>query len=238
MKEFVRNCPVCNITITYKDKSRLNEAIKRNSKCQHGCLGALQDPSNKICSKCKKEKSYENFGKDSSRSNGFNSICKECSCQKSEKWRENNPDKLKKSNKQYNDKPKVKLRRKRWGKDNKERINLRRKKWRCANREKDNSYSRKRRAIKASVKENYTELDASITLKCFNNQCFNCKSIDNLCIDHHRPLSKGYPLSLNNAVILCNSCNTSKGAKTPEDFYGLNKCAKLDNTLSIIERKK
>ena len=53
----------------------------------------------------------------------------------------------------------------------------------------------------------------------FNNQCFNCKSTEKLSVDHHYPLSKGFSLSINNAVLLCKSCNSSKSIKLPEYFY-------------------
>jgi len=53
----------------------------------------------------------------------------------------------------------------------------------------------------------------------FNNKCFRCGSDIKLNIDHHYPLSKGNPLTRNNAVLLCRKCNNLKYNKDPEEFY-------------------
>jgi len=78
-----------------------------------------------------------------------------------------------------------------------------------------------------AVRENYTAEDEAITLKAFNNRCFNCGSNKNLTIDHHRPISKGNPLTLINAVVLCQSCNSSKSDKDPKEFYTRRQLKKL-----------
>lgn len=59
---------------------------------------------------------------------------------------------------------------------------------------------------------------ASIYLR-FGNQCFRCGAVENLALDHHRPLSRGYGLTFANAVLLCKSCNSQKHNKMPEEFY-------------------
>jgi len=205
----------------------------------------------KKCSKCKKEKSRDNFYKRSRNHEGLNSVCKKCSqarCKKQykdnsekmkarkKKWRENNPEKSKASTKKYrkNNPEKVKESERRYYKSNPGKRSEKSRKWREANPERAKYHIRKRRAMKLAVNENYTAIDALITFKAFDNKCYNCKSIDKLCIDHHRPLSKRNPLTLSNAVILCNLCNCSKGAKNPEEFYGIKKCSELDNLLFII----
>jgi len=69
-------------------------------------------------------------------------------------------------------------------------------------------------------------LDAAFTIemehqvyKRFQDKCFACNETDNLQIDHHYPLSSGYSLTLDNAVLLCRSCNASKGSRHPDKFY-------------------
>ena len=109
-----------------------------------------------------------------------------------------------------------------------------RKNWAINNKDKISETQRRRRAKKLEVNENFTYVQEQLTRQAFKNKCFNCKSTKKLCIDHHRPLSKGYPLTLNNAVLLCRSCNSSKGAKDPEDFYGKDKCVKLDKKIKTI----
>ena len=78
---------------------------------------------------------------------------------------------------------------------------------------------RRRRAQKQLVNENFTSKQMKFILYVFNNQCFNCGSKNNLCVDHFKPLSKGNPLTLENAIILCIKCNSSKHTKDPQDFF-------------------
>jgi len=121
-----------------------------------------------------------------------------------------------------------------WRTAHKEQMKQIRKKWADNNPLKIKEMSRKRRAKKLQVQEDFTAEQELITRKAFNSQCFNCKSTDNLHIDHHRPLSKGNALTLQNAVVLCQPCNSSKGPKSPEDFYGEKKCEILDKKLKKI----
>jgi len=92
-------------------------------------------------------------------------------------------------------------------------------KWRRENPEKARMGSRRRRARKVAVNENYTAEDEAFTKNLFDHACFNCGSTENLSVDHYRPLSKGNALTLTNAIILCRSCNCSKGPKDPEQFF-------------------
>jgi len=143
-----------------------------------------------------------------------------------------NKTKIKTRNKKYREdnKEKIAQQKKTWANKNKERVRANHKRWRDLNPSK----VIKNRAAKHNIKESYTAADKLITLTEFNNRCFNCGSIENLHIDHHRPLSKGNSLTLQNAVILCRSCNSSKRAKDPEDFYGTKKCDLLDEKLKKI----
>lgn len=72
----------------------------------------------------------------------------------------------------------------------------------------------------------------------FNNQCFNCESTNKLCLDHHYPLSKGYPLIEKNAVVLCNSCNASKANKLPQNFYTEAKIKQLETFFDIATHEE
>lgn len=101
------------------------------------------------------------------------------------------------------------------------------------NPEKSIEHRNKRRERKLQINENYTSEDIKYTFSLFKNTCFNCGEVENLCIDHHYPLSKGYGLSRDNAVILCRSCNSSKSNKMPEDFYNEEKLSILVNEYEI-----
>ena len=104
------------------------------------------------------------------------------------------------------------------------------KKWRKENIESIYEHNRKRRAKKLEVKENHTKTDEHYTRGLFDHKCANCGSTEDLCIDHHKPLSKGNALTRQNAVLLCRTCNCSKHDRIPEDFYD-------KETLLMIEKK-
>jgi 5-methylcytosine-specific restriction endonuclease McrA len=54
-------------------------------------------------------------------------------------------------------------------------------------------------------------VDMEIEIRRFFTKCVVCESKDRLAVDHVKPLSKGYSAKPGNAVILCISCNSSKG---------------------------
>lgn len=106
---------------------------------------------------------------------------------------------------------------------------------------------RKRRALKRKVKEHYTAQDEAITLKIFGCKCFVCGARKHLSIDHYHALSNLNPLTVDNAVPLCVSCNSKKYKKKPEEFYTVRqikmikrkfkKALKLKKKSGIIKRK-
>jgi hypothetical protein len=51
-------------------------------------------------------------------------------------------------------------------------------------------------------------------------RCVYCGSRENLSLDHKTPQSRGGDHSLENLVTCCIPCNSSKGAKTPEEWGG------------------
>lgn len=55
--------------------------------------------------------------------------------------------------------------------------------------------------------------------KCFNNQCSYCGTTKNITIDHYKPLSKGGKHSVENIVLACSFCNTSKKDRDAEAWY-------------------
>ena len=134
-------------------------------------------------------------------------------------------DKKKKYNKEYNIK-------------NKNKIRKQKKKYNKINKDKMDALYRKRRAKKKNVKENYTPEDRQITLNVFNYECFNCGKKDNLSIDHHNCLNDGNPLTIDNAVVLCASCNSSKYIKNPEEFYTKKQLNKINKLFKFAKRLK
>lgn len=53
------------------------------------------------------------------------------------------------------------------------------------------------------------------------DQCIYCGAIEKLTVEHMIPLSRGGPDHPDNAVMVCGSCNSSKGNKRLYEFYGL-----------------
>lgn len=201
------------------------------------------------CSGCKITKPLNNFHKGKRTPDGHKAQCKECRNAKNKKhkkenpeyykkWREDNKEHLIKYSRTYYSKNKELLntKNKKYTNYNKEKIRKRKKKWYEKNKDRVMAAKRRRRARKIDVNENYSLLDRQITMEVFAHCCFNCSSKENLCIDHHRPLIDGNPLSLNNAVVLCKTCNSSKSTKSPENFYGTKVAKELDNKLTNIMR--
>lgn len=79
--------------------------------------------------------------------------------------------------------------------------------------------SHRRRERKVGLDSNFNKQDILEVYSRFGHKCFACGTDQSLSIDHHRALAHGYGLSINNAVILCISCNATKGTKSPEEFY-------------------
>ncbi len=84
---------------------------------------------------------------------------------------------------------------------------------------------RRRRAKQLAVQENFTPKEARFIRSLWNNRCAVCGKTRKeegqaLAIDHWLPLSKGHALTMENAVLLCRSCNSTKSDKYPVDAFG------------------
>lgn len=188
----------------------------------------------KVCKVCHVEKSYASFGKHSGTKDKLDSRCKEC---RHRKYLLNRDEVIARASRHYvNNKTHVLEVRKAWYKVNRVADIEKRRQWAKRNPDKVRKNarlgSRKRRALKRGVMESYKE--ERITRIVFGNLCFNCNSSDRLEIDHHYPLSIGFPLTTDNAVLLCKSCNTSKGNKMPEVFYTKEQIDRLEWILSKV----
>jgi 5-methylcytosine-specific restriction endonuclease McrA len=95
---------------------------------------------------------------------------------------------------------------------------------------------RNRREVKMLLDGNYSIADEQYTRDLFDHKCFKCSGESNLSIDHHYPLSAGFGLSQENAVLLCRSCNSSKNNRLPEDFYSNDELQILSEKYSITSQ--
>jgi hypothetical protein len=224
----------------------------------------------KICKKCLEKKDISLFHKAKFGKFGVRTVCKKCrrdeedkdvlhkrqrnwyiknrkrALKKAEKYRKNNRKLLNKKSKEYrkNNKSKVAITKHNYWVKNKDKISIYCEEWKCKNKERVREFgrisARQRRARQENLCENYGVAEERITLKVFGKKCFKCKDDKNIQIDHHCPLSKGFALSVTNAVPLCKICNLSKGTKMPEQFYTpkqINKIDKLFKLAKIIEEK-
>jgi len=132
-------------------------------------------------------------------------------------WRKSNINKYREYQRKYS--AKYKDTKKEWSSRNREKINASIKKWRSNNKDFVRYYTNLRRERKLKINEKKSSIVYKNTYYTFKNKCFNCGCSDNLAVDHHYPLSKGFALTINNAVLLCKSCNSKKAAKLPESFY-------------------
>lgn len=80
--------------------------------------------------------------------------------------------------------------------------------------------TRKRREAKAFLDSIWTPEHETFVYDRYGKKCCKCGSTDRIELDHVYPLSKGYPLNKLNCLPLCKTCNSSKGSKSPIDFYG------------------
>ena len=231
---FKKDCPKCKDTIIYASKKRLNISIKNNTQCLF-CRRKEYRLKNKTKIANKKRQDYvaNREERKKKRRNKYWEDVEKSRAYDREYYKNNREDRLETA-KRTKDPIKVNEASARWRNNHKEQMNLIRKKWADENPEKVSEIRRRRRAKEAEVEENYTPKMEQITRKAFRNKCYNCGSDDDLCIDHHRPLTKGHALTISNAVVLCRVCNGSKSDRNPEDFYGLKKCEALDKKLNKI----
>lgn len=91
----------------------------------------------------------------------------------------------------------------------------------------------RRSELKKLLDSNFSKEDKNYIMNLFHYKCYKCGNPHYLEIDHHVPLTIGYPLKEGhnyNAVILCKNCNRKKSDSLPQEFY-------TDKELKILENK-
>lgn len=179
----------------------------------------------KTCLKCNTEKKEGEFAKRSDTACGLQSYCKACNKQ----YRLMHRDKIL----AYPKSEGGQLAIKRYWQSEKGRLAHQRNARTPRGLIRTQQKTRRRRELKLALDLLLTKEDIKLIHKYFNHQCFNCGSKNRLEIDHHYPLSKGYGLTLENAVLLCKSCNASKHDKMPEEFYTPEKLMELANEKTV-----
>jgi 5-methylcytosine-specific restriction endonuclease McrA len=115
-----------------------------------------------------------------------------------------------------------------WQRKNKEKVKLSNYRWRERNPEAFRAITQRRRAKKSKAEGSYTARDLIALFKSQKGLCNGClKSLPkSYHVDHIMPLCRGGSNWPSNLQLLCQSCNSSKGTKT------------MDEWLDRINRKK
>lgn len=210
-----RNCTDCKQVLPWEYFYE-NRSDGRCKKCVQASNARYRDrmlqrsdlnkSESKICSKCKVEKSSEEFHTRRGTKCGMLSLCKKCNAQKNLEytranrdkvnqrralWRERNADWYPESRRQYNQK---------WYQENK---HLHVWKFRLKNN---------RRRLQQGGKH-IPDWAWKLVLEVCGGACVKCGSTERLTIDHIIPLSKGGEHDISNIQPLCLSCNDKKNVK-------------------------
>jgi len=190
----------------------------------------------KTCSKCDQEKPVSEFPKRKSSNDGLHGWCRPCYrsyyTSAMRKWRAENPERSLEAGRE-------------WVRKNPEAAAAKDRRWKDANREKMREYAAKRRrenpeAISASYKrwrERNLEKDRvrvatrralckdTPELRVFvgdllQQPCAYCGSSENITVAHVVPRSRGGKHQQDNLAPACLSCNSSKGARTLDEWPG------------------
>lgn len=228
-------CRECANENTLASYHRNKLKIKEKNKLKRVTI--LSNPVkiyNKKCIKCNSLKNVNEFTKNISHKDGISSICKICSNEKNRQYKQayyvNNRNIITldlqsqcvvcKENKNSYE---FKINR-----SNKNGINSICKKCKpYPPRSKADKNKASREKLRNLLKKENI-LNKWVILS--NNKCINCnrnfanytdlKRTKYYTIDHWIPLSKGGTHNVDNLLLLCNSCNSSKFTKLPEEFFG------------------
>jgi 5-methylcytosine-specific restriction endonuclease McrA len=183
----------------------------------------------------KRQKAYRAKNKDkiSKRNKKYRERNKEKIAQKRKIYRSKNKEKIAQTQKIYEEKNKEKIskRVREFRIKNKDKVSKRNKNWKLKNKDKIRAQERRRRALEIKLEENFTAEEEKMVMDTFEHKCFNCGSAERLCVDHYYPLIDGNLLTTSNAIILCRSCNSSKGAKYPEEFFTIDKWTRAEELM-------
>ena len=168
---------------------------------------------NKICSKCKKEKSINCFYAKSFPESGYRSNCKDCI--------KLYASKMKDAKREYDYNYRIR---------NRQRIKKVKDLYYLNNHElhRDRDHGRRAKKNKNGV---FKVLKKELR-KLYNSPCFYCGSLDKITIDHIIPISRGGTHGIGNLVSACSFCNGSKHTKFliewKRDLTFLKKSGKVD----------
>lgn len=202
----------------------------------------------KTCTKCREQKSLDLYSKNKSTSDGLQQQCKACNAahyklnaekvlariaatyaadstktkERAAKWYSDNTERARAAQAKWaaaNRDVKAKSN-DAWAKKNPEKLKEMRRKSYLKNPERQNSGTRAYRARKRGAEGSHTVGDILQLMQIQKSRCAACATdiSQKYHVDHVMPLALGGSNDKSNLQLLCQSCNTSKGAKHPADF--------------------
>jgi len=174
----------------------------------------------KNCSRCKELKSKLDFHKRTISPDGLAYKCKDCDTKDKNKWKDDNRDKFKATNKRYLKDPAVreknKVRAKAWREANKERSRTKVKEWHRENPERSSYHKAKHHYRKGEATPPWLTEEQLDLMSDMHTLCRQIEKFmpDKYHVDHIVPLQGKNVCGLNvpwNLQILEASCNIRKG---------------------------
>ena len=191
----------------------------------------------KVCTKCGRDKRFDEFHKYKNGKFGLKPACKQCNSSEAKKWRSENREKVKETKSAYRANNKGKMSEyfaarylkkketicatnKRWRDKNPNKVRLMIEAARISNPESHRLVQSKRRARKLN---SGGTLSAGLTKRLFSLQNGLCPCCarplgNDFHLDHIIPLALGGSNTDNNIQLLRAKCNHQKNAKHPIDF--------------------
>lgn len=219
-----KNCESCGRLLPYG-------AFAYNSQSPDGrhpwCNECRQKSQLIVCTRCLQPKPIDEFGKDKNRPNGIHPWCNQCRAE----YRDDHAADIQAYNQQYDATA--------YYHQNRERIlaNFKRK---YANNPRFKAVikarQQNRKARKLSLPNTFTEQDWLDCLDYFGYRCAACGSTDHIQADHFIPLTDPEcpGTTKSNMIPLCRSCNNSKHANSPFDWFFIKFGSQGEAILSAI----
>jgi 5-methylcytosine-specific restriction endonuclease McrA len=173
----------------------------------------------KMCTVCKKEKPFDQYGKNASLKSGLNSACRECMRVRSKTQYRKHADKRLAEKAAYREQHREQLklnareyRKRAWD------IN---KKWRNENRDKiKETAARRRQRIR---EQKVGVIPMAYIERLLRQPCFYCGG-EATEIDHVIPIVRGGKHSIGNIVSSCQTCNQHKSTRLLIEWKAIGKC--------------
>ena len=166
------------------------------------------------CNKCLRNLPKQNFAKASNTARGYQYKCKSCAS----KYHAINIEKIKTNKRKYYllNRDYILKKSLQWQKDNADKVIAKNKAWAERNPEKRLERTQRRRTkLRGNLAYSVTKKELK---KLYSSPCAYCKSNEKISIDHVIPIARGGTHSIGNILPACSKCNSSKGAKTIQEW--------------------